>query len=116
MSKRPQTTPWAPVLNVPFPCHRNASGFHNPEGISVPIKAFLERKKILLCFPLGTSGFNKRGVESKGSSARPEALSALKLCVAVREEQELLSVVAPIVFLVWEQKAVSLLGVREETC
>lgn len=55
-------------------------------------------------------------MESKGSSARPEALSALKLCVAVREERELLSVVAPIVFLVWEQKAVSLLGVREETC
>lgn len=63
--------------------------------------------KILLCFPLGASGFNKSRVESKGSSASPEALSALKLCVAVREEQELLSVVVLIVFLVWEQKAVS---------
>ena len=37
-------------------------------------------------------------MESKENFASPEALSALKLCVAVREEHELFSVVVPIVF------------------
>lgn len=58
-------------------------------------------------------------MESKENFASPEALSALKLCVAVREEHELFAVVVPIVFSVWEQKAVSKSGpqgVLEETC